>query len=256
MKNPEENRLCKNCDAELQGNYCHTCGQKASTGKLTMRVLLHSLFHGIFHCDRNILYTYYALFTRPGKMIAEYIAGHRIRYFNPFTTLIITAGIVSILEEVMLAEHLHVSLPAADFILSRLWHHLNAIMSTNVAFKAIIVAPVFALSTKWVTRKKSGHHYNYTELLVACVYIACQCLAIYILLDIPAQLIFGKDSLIIEFLPIIYLSLFVWNFKQLFQLSVMKSIWRVFLIILCWLVIMAFLILLLVGLLLLFVENK
>jgi hypothetical protein len=23
-----ENRLCKNCHAELQGNYCHTWGQK------------------------------------------------------------------------------------------------------------------------------------------------------------------------------------------------------------------------------------
>lgn len=238
----EEKCLCKNCNTELQGNYCHTCGQKNSTGRLTMFMLLHSLFHGIFHCDRNILYTYYALFTRPGKMIAEYIAGRRIRYFNPFTTLIITAGIAGIFGEIMLAE-LHAPLPAPAVdgsLLSRLWHHLE----TNDIFKTIILLPLYALSTKWAMGKKSGTHYNYTELLVAFVYIACQrMMMIYILLEIPGYFIFGKNSLIVGSFKYLFYLLLIWNFKQLFQLSVMKSIWRTFLMTLCLLILTSILIL-------------
>lgn len=226
-----ENCFCKNCNAGLQGAYCHACGQKASTGRLTIRAVLQNMFHGIFHCDRNILYTCYALFTRPGRMIADYIAGCRIRYFNPFTMLIITAGIATLLREVMLAGHVEEQVKAAidsDSVLSRLLLYAGKV-TDSPAFSAILLILPFALAAKWAIGKKSGNRYNYMELLVAGVYIACQCLAAYIVIGIPTLSIFGKTTISNLCILSPYFALLVWDCKQLFQLSVIKSVGRVLL---------------------------
>lgn len=232
----EDNCRCRNCDAELQGRYCHACGQKSATGHFTMRTLLHNLFHGIFHCDRNILYTYYDLFTRPGKMIAGYLQGRRIRYINPFTMLIIMSGIVTVFSEILLAEHLKsASTEDSGTILSRLWHHLE-MLKENPVFSAIVLILLFTLAAKFIAkridRKQHAVRYNYTELLIAGVYIACQCLAIYLLVEMPLHLILGKEHFITKFFIFFYLSFWVWDCKQLFQLSVKKSMLFVFLCIL------------------------
>lgn len=228
-----EENLCKNCNAELQGAYCHTCGQKASVKRFTMRTVLHNLFHGIFHCDRSILYTCYALFTRPGKMIADYIAGRRIRYFNPFTMLVIMASIASVLSEILLAEHVKATiLPAvsdSDSMLLRLGHYLLAVMEGTV-FQSIIFLPLFALAAKWTFGRKNVRRYNYTELLIAGVYIICKYLIISILLEIPAQLVFGNCT---KIFLLLYFSCMVWDCRQLFGLSIPSAIWRVLLMGLC-----------------------
>jgi hypothetical protein len=229
----KENCFCKNCNTELQGNYCHTCGQKASVGRLTTHTVLHNMFHGIFHCDRSILYTYYALFTCPGKVIADYIAGRRIRYFNPFTMFIISAGISTVLTEIVLAAPMHASLPAAsDTIQLRFWHHLQAITSNLVFIELIFILPLI-FAAKLVIGKKSGNHYNYMELLVAGVYIDCQRIAVYILVGIPWILIVGTGSPLISYYKLLYAIILLWDIKQLFGLSVKSAIRRTSLIILC-----------------------
>lgn len=247
----KEKHHCKNCNTELQGNYCQSCGQKSIVGRFTMRAVLHSMVHGIFHCDRNILHTYYALFTHPGKMIAGYINGCRIRYFNPFTMLVITAGIVTVVSEILLAEHIKSApIEASGTVLSRLWHHL-ATVRESPAFTAIALIFLFTfaakLVTRWIPGKKHGIRYNYTELLVAGVYIACQCLAAHLLVEMPLQLILGKDH--IDYFNCIYLVFWVWDCKQLFQLSVKKSILLVFL---CFLTVIAALVLLILFLTLIY----
>jgi hypothetical protein len=245
----DDNRRCRNCDAELQGRYCHACGQKSVTGRFTMRSLLHNLLHGIFHCDRNILYTYYDLFTRPGKMIAGYLEGRRIRYINPFTMLVIMSGIVTVFSEILLAEHLK-SAPAeaSGTVLSRLWHHLEALKDSPVFFTIVLVL-LFTLAAKfivkWIQGKRQAVRYNYTELLIAGVYIACQCLAVYLLVEMPLHVLLGKEHLVVDHFILFYFVFLVWDCKQLFQLPVKKSILFVFLC--CLAVIVAFI--LLVGLL-------
>jgi hypothetical protein len=253
----ENNHCCKNCSAPLQGAYCHECGQKAATGRLTLRVVMHNLFYGLFHCDRNILYSYYALFTRPGKIMADYIDGRRIRYFNPFTMLVITAGIVGVLNEVLLAKHLPEALPV-DVVastVSRLWHHLQTLLSSNVT-SAILLTPLFTLATKWAVGKKSGNPYNYTELLVAGVYVACQWLVLYTLIVIPVRFIFGDIGTADALLLLPYLAFLVWDFRQLFRFSIKKSIGRTLLMTLYFLLITllltVLLILLILGVMMLF----
>jgi hypothetical protein len=212
-----------------------------------MRVVMHNLFYGLFHCDRNILYSYYALFTRPGKMIADYIGGCRIRYFNPFTMLVITAGIVGVLDEVLLAKHLPEALPVdvAASTASRLWHHLQTLLSSNVT-SAIMLTPLFTLAAKWAVGKKSGNSYNYTELLVAGVYVACQWLVLYAFIVIPVRFLFGDMGAVDALLLLPYLAFLVWDFRQFFRFSVKKSIGRTLLMFLYLLAILTGIVILIV----------
>jgi len=85
---------CLNCNTALHGAYCHACGQKASTHRLSMKhFIAHDLVHGLFHLDGSFPRTLKAAIVRPGKAALQYIAGHRAGTFNLVTLLVILAGL-------------------------------------------------------------------------------------------------------------------------------------------------------------------
>jgi hypothetical protein len=88
---------CVNCDTPLQGAYCHVCGQKAATQRFSLAHLLHEIPHAVFHVDRGFFATLRHLFTRVGGLVNDYLDGKRARYFNPFTLLVILAGLSGLL---------------------------------------------------------------------------------------------------------------------------------------------------------------
>jgi hypothetical protein len=88
---------CLNCGTALIGSRCHVCGQPRSTSRLTLPHLLHEIPHSVFHVDRGLLPTLYALAVRPGRVISEYLDGKRARYFNPLTLMMIMAGLNTLL---------------------------------------------------------------------------------------------------------------------------------------------------------------
>ena len=85
--------LCKNCHHPVQDNYCSHCGQKTSTARFSFGQLFHELIHGVFHVDHGILFTAKELLVRPGTTVKNYLAGERVRYFNPFTFCVIIGGL-------------------------------------------------------------------------------------------------------------------------------------------------------------------
>lgn len=85
---------CLNCGAQLISAYCHDCGQKSSTHRITLPHLVkHDLVHGLFHFDKGLLYTVRESFLRPGHMAMNYIKGKRVRYYNVFYLILIVLGI-------------------------------------------------------------------------------------------------------------------------------------------------------------------
>lgn len=95
----------------------------------------------------------------------------------------------------------------------------------NKAFSILALLPIFTLGTRWSFRKRTvGYQFNLTEQFFAQVYIACQMLWISLLI-LPFT---GKAHLNDTFdlnSELIFL-LFVWDYRQLFNLSWMKSLWR------------------------------
>jgi len=61
-----------------------------------MKHLLHDFVHGSFILITVFLYGK-RLAQNPGKMLKEYLGGHRIRYFNPFTFILLIGGLSAFL---------------------------------------------------------------------------------------------------------------------------------------------------------------
>lgn len=78
----------------LQGNFCHHCGQKSYTPRLTMQYLFKDLVSLITDIEKGFWYTLIQLFTHPSRVIQEYIDGKRKRYYNPFRYLFLVSAIM------------------------------------------------------------------------------------------------------------------------------------------------------------------
>ena len=76
---------CLNCDTPLDvsDNFCHFCGQKHTSAKLSFSIFFREFFSNLFSYDSRLSHTISALF-RPGKISKDYIEGKRARYANPF----------------------------------------------------------------------------------------------------------------------------------------------------------------------------
>lgn len=73
---------CLNCGAELQGNHCHECGQKAHLHR-TLGAFLHDLLHGALHLDGKTWRTLPKLIFKPGELTRRYIEGERAKFVSP-----------------------------------------------------------------------------------------------------------------------------------------------------------------------------
>lgn len=157
---------CKNCGNPYEGNYCNHCGQKAKVGKLTLRSVLDNWAYGLTNCDTGILFTYKELFTRPGHMLADYIHGKRIIYFQPFPMLFITAGLYGLLTEVLVPEALKentITVTATLTFLERFLHLLSTWVHTSMSLLAIITLPLFAWAAQCTFRNPHYHPYTYNR---------------------------------------------------------------------------------------------
>lgn len=243
--------ICKNCGTKFTGNYCNTCGQKADTGKLTFRSVIDNWAYGLTNCDTGILFTYKELFTRPGRMLADYISGKRVIYFKPFPMLFITAGLYGLLTQILVPEAATPTVlnpeivspgtqtvkPADPSFWSRIFHYFYEWANTSMAFSVIITLPLYAWAARCTFRIKKGYLYNYTEYLFIFAYMACQRLVVGIFLEIPLLIYTGKNEIEGNWstlLYLVYFSLTAWDLGQLFKFSVKKTIKKTIQLYLYW----------------------
>ncbi|WP_435418693.1 DUF3667 domain-containing protein [Parerythrobacter aurantius] len=73
---------CLNCGTGLQGDFCHSCGQKAHIHR-TISGILHDLVHGVLHLDGKLWETLPLLVFKPGRLTRDYIEGKRARHVSP-----------------------------------------------------------------------------------------------------------------------------------------------------------------------------
>ncbi len=111
MEDAGENtyRSCPNCGHALPpaGEYCPHCGQKYTTGRVTVGQLFDELFEAVFNFDSKIFLTLRDLLA-PGKLTEQYFLGRQKRYIPPirllFVSIIIHLATISWLAEEQLAR--------------------------------------------------------------------------------------------------------------------------------------------------------
>jgi hypothetical protein len=74
---------CLNCGAELQGKYCHACGQENLQIKESFGHMMNHAISDYFHFDHQFFHTLKPLLFKPGKLTNEYMAGRRVQYLHP-----------------------------------------------------------------------------------------------------------------------------------------------------------------------------
>src|SRR6476660_9893859 len=86
--------VCPNCGMEFLGDFCHGCGEKQPhTEELTFRHFVLHATHDLTHLDAKVFATLRYLFTRPGFLTQEFIAGRRSRYMRPFSLFLVACAV-------------------------------------------------------------------------------------------------------------------------------------------------------------------
>ena len=89
-------KRCLNCGAELQGGYCHVCGQE--NRKLSMREIFEEFVDILVIFDRSFLKTLKKLLFRPGELSLAFLAGERTKYIRPMKIYLIFSFIFFIVS--------------------------------------------------------------------------------------------------------------------------------------------------------------
>ncbi len=79
---------CEHCSTVLIGGYCHLCGQRGHNPLHSFAHALEDVFESFWHLDGRIFRTVRDLFV-PGRVAANYLAGHRVRYIPPLRLFVI-----------------------------------------------------------------------------------------------------------------------------------------------------------------------
>ena len=86
-----EKQNCLNCNAQVQGKYCHICGQENVEPAESLWHLVTHFFNDITHFDGKFFSTGGLLISRPGFLSAEYKMGRRTNYLNPVRMYVFTS---------------------------------------------------------------------------------------------------------------------------------------------------------------------
>lgn len=150
---------CLNCNTTLQGAFCHHCGQKASTHRITFRHFIqHDLPHGLFHLDKGILYTLKCLILRPGYTVRNFLKGQRVLHYNIFALFIIVIALKTLIDYQISDEHVFNSVDKheADKM-------VNGAIDHYYKFFYLLCIPLMSVFSYLFSRRLG---YNYTEHIV------------------------------------------------------------------------------------------
>ncbi len=88
---------CLNCDFELGNRFCPNCGQKAATGRMTIRGTIEDFIDKYFDFESGFLHTFIQMCLSPGAVIRRYVEGHRKEYVNPLTYALFGTAVSTVL---------------------------------------------------------------------------------------------------------------------------------------------------------------
>lgn len=74
---------CLNCGTELEGKFCHNCGQENLQVKENFGHMMNHAISDYFHFDQQFFHTLKPLLLKPGNLTIEYMAGRRAQYLHP-----------------------------------------------------------------------------------------------------------------------------------------------------------------------------
>jgi Protein of unknown function (DUF3667) len=84
---------CLNCGTNVQGRYCHICGQENVVPHETFWHMVKHFFYDITHFDSKFFDSLKFLILRPGLLSKEYMKGKRNSFLNPVKMYVFTSAV-------------------------------------------------------------------------------------------------------------------------------------------------------------------
>jgi hypothetical protein len=155
---------CKNCNTEINSNFCPNCGQPASPKRIDGHYIIHEIEH-VLHFERGILYTIRELVTNPGQNIRNYLSENRRRLVKPIIFIIVTSLIYTLISHFFHIEDEYVKHQGLEK--SAIGKILKWIQA-NYGYASILTGIFIAIWLK-VFFKKYG--YNFFEMLIMLCFV-------------------------------------------------------------------------------------
>lgn len=151
---------------------------------------------------------------QPGQMLKNYLAGQRIRYFNPFTFCLIIAGMNAYLLQKLHWQGLFIDIGmlSRNAINEEIWNS----SIRHFAFRLLLSVPVFSIVTFLFYYKS---RYNFTEHLIANTYLRGEFWLFMILIElfdffVHSQYVSVAVKLVLIIATLFYLG---WSYAGLFE---------------------------------------
>jgi hypothetical protein len=169
---------CLNCGRALGEStyFCHGCGQRTDTARLSLWDMARDLMNSPLHLERGPISFARALLLRPGQVARDYVAGRRRRYYGPFATLATVVGLTALVINATGYQPLAQD-PMTPSTAQLLQRHFNLLQLAHLPLQALVCSIVFLRARlSWV------------EHMVLAAYTLSVRDALLTLVIIPAQL--------------------------------------------------------------------
>jgi hypothetical protein len=100
---PKSEGICSNCEADLHGQYCASCGQRSRRRMITVWELVREASDVLTSLDSRLWRTLGLLMFRPGTLTRNYLEGRRARYVAPLR-LFIAASVIFFFTAALTAD--------------------------------------------------------------------------------------------------------------------------------------------------------
>lgn len=268
---------CLNCGTEFEGKFCPECGQKADTGRFTVRFIFTNLIQGILSNDGGVWFTIKNLFTRPGQMMVDIINGKRKSYFSPFPMLFLALSLYVVIFSFTgsrksdfegLFDEDTVEIPRDSLNLSDEQVRTQMIVTKAKSFVVyslkflqknftacfVFTIPVYILAARMGYGRKNRRKYNWGEYCIPMVYSLILLVLYRCLMSIAFYFSPPVADKMDNYTFLVNIVVFTACFKKMMGFNLLATAWRSFMtFVLYWILLLSIICLLAVcGLLIVY----
>ena len=238
---------CLNCGNEFEGQFCPECGQKADTGRFTMRFIVENLAAAIISRDGSIWFTLKSLFARPASMIVDILGGKRKKYFSPFPMLFFALTLYILITSVTTGFMVQEAFKDSEVAISQevgqddsqaieVFHAIKQIVSffiNHYTLCFLLTLPLLLVAARACYGRENRKRYYWAEYIITIVY-AMVIVVLFRCLTRVTYLFDHDLALSLGFVlsPLIIVVAFTACFRKMLGFSIVKTAWRSILVVL------------------------
>lgn len=221
---------CCNCGIEFQGNYCHSCGQKATMGAISW----HNVWQGIADVwglgGRSLPRSLWYLLCRPGYLMSDYINGKCQASFPPVKMMVIVGAIFVTLSWIMDYETFEQSSePITSTGFYYYYDRFFQILENNIIWEVLFMLMFLIIPTWFVFRHSPRNpHHTLPQGFYIQVFIATQFMLMIGTLTFLEEFLhhIGINDISTDWIMIIFVPFMFIDYKQLFGYNWWGTLWR------------------------------